>query len=1286
MVAKELEIGTGSISGLESEHLAMTNESAVLQKKGGRSEGESEVRKKKLKKVRSIKLSKSPSLRPPIRRAKPHSKNLLIDLSSEEASSTESSPSHSSICSDARTNFFQKPARTIARRSSFKAAKTLSRMSSTKFKKPLMRKVSGGTEGNKMKTSGRHCVSSSGDEKASRSSSNKHFQASELSSESSCCSGSSDKMRKKSVYSSNPNSNSPGQRSSRVLTRTSSLKPSRISTTKMASIKAKSGSIIEKPTCSSTLKDAKFSEMLKSQHGGNESHENSLAEVCPFTYCSLHGHRHAAPPPLKRLISIRRRLLKSQKGKVENRSLRKEKYTGKANKKVQTSQMVCNGQDSVSEIVYGKEEINAGTETTYGEGKEEIHDSVIPAEELQQIGELNTPVSEATGVEDETVSSNHENGSNGSACNNNDESESTGKSLEVYDSECGKPLDELRRPKPDKLKEISRDYGVDSVANSAGNEADSIQRNNHNQKYMRMWHLMYKHSVRSINGRAENQLPLDQDVNKTEQVEDAHPLGETDNFGSCQGFSETNHDRATDSDSESNQKIEIHKNDAIQMVQEAFDEILLPEIQDHSYDGHSVTSSVESDQELSEHRDEEWSTSNSTHSSMDNVSESREETLLRTESTLSSNEEKTSSKVGDISNQKNSKSWSNLRRIIILKRFFKALEKVRRLDQWKSQSLPLEHVPEAEKINLRHQTLEERKSAEEWMLDYALQKVVSKLAPAQQRRVAQLVKAFETVLPFPDIKASLRSNVKVSSQVDIVQVSSDMLLQSGQRKSKESEAQSSAENMVGKTSHVKSEEYTGQAKDFLTVEPQEPVKSPKLKETSLACCGIKTELDVSLSEATGKDWKEEQGVTSNIPNGNDKVILPCDQPDSINIHLPEMNGHRPCNKLKPDDIDNTCHEGQLNGKVQEVHEEINSSLSSEPSNKDSELCGEVIEANNIINAHGEQSETSKDLLPVDYEESIVVNNNVVSSASTDPSEDAMAARKENNGVEGAKSGFPQGFHQLEGSEPERKTDVAQETQLEKQSYTKMWFLVYKHMVSGIAADGETNLPDGEGKLEMDYGNTMTERICGRSSPFSDQDTIAKDSIAENQSVEFRRLEAIKLVEKAIDDILLPENKNNSLDDQSSNGDSITDQETQERNSSNFYKESFRESGKEEAEESRVPEPNISIQEEQEESVPKVGNKNWNNLKKLILLKRFINALEKVRKFTPKGPRFLPLEADQEAEKVHLKHQDVDDRKSSEEWKLDYALQQAASRLTPARKRKVELLVEAFETVIPTIGS
>ncbi|KAJ8570439.1 hypothetical protein K7X08_037411 [Anisodus acutangulus] len=76
------------------------------------------------------------------------------------------------------------------------------------------------------------------------------------------------------------------------------------------------------------------------------------------------------------------------------------------------------------------------------------------------------------------------------------------------------------------------------------------------------------------------------------------------------------------------------------------------------------------------------------------------------------------------------------------------------------------------------------------------------------------------------------------------------------------------------------------------------------------------------------------------------------------------------------------------------------------------------------------------------------------------------------------------------------------------------------------------------------------------------------------------------------------------------------------------------------------------------------------------------GIGKAEKIQPKEARYLELEPDPEAEKVNLKHQIEDERKRTEEWMLDYALQQAISQLAPTQKRKVGLLVTAFETVVP----
>ncbi|CAA7398484.1 unnamed protein product [Spirodela intermedia] len=73
----------------------------------------------------------------------------------------------------------------------------------------------------------------------------------------------------------------------------------------------------------------------------------------------------------------------------------------------------------------------------------------------------------------------------------------------------------------------------------------------------------------------------------------------------------------------------------------------------------------------------------------------------------------------------------------------------------------------------------------------------------------------------------------------------------------------------------------------------------------------------------------------------------------------------------------------------------------------------------------------------------------------------------------------------------------------------------------------------------------------------------------------------------------------------------------------------------------------------------------------------------LRLYNQRAPKFLPEEPDPEAEKVDLRHQLPEDRRNSEEWMVDYALRRAVDNLAPRRKKKVALLVEAFETVLPT---
>jgi len=75
------------------------------------------------------------------------------------------------------------------------------------------------------------------------------------------------------------------------------------------------------------------------------------------------------------------------------------------------------------------------------------------------------------------------------------------------------------------------------------------------------------------------------------------------------------------------------------------------------------------------------------------------------------------------------------------------IEDCRRLNPREPNYIQTTVEPSNETVDLRHQDMDERKKAEEWMIDYALQHTVSKLVVERKKDVALLVEAFETTVP-----------------------------------------------------------------------------------------------------------------------------------------------------------------------------------------------------------------------------------------------------------------------------------------------------------------------------------------------------------------------------------------------------------------------------------------------------------------------------------------------------------------------------------------------------------
>ncbi|KAB2608332.1 hypothetical protein D8674_011500 [Pyrus ussuriensis x Pyrus communis] len=1131
---KELEFGAHLGSSQMCEKLSPS----VLQNQNGGRQGElllQKKKKKKLKKLTSIKLSKSPSLKPSRKRSS--------SISNHHVSSTDGS-------SDTSTENLQNSARTLTRRSSFKPAKNLTRISSLKFRNPLMRKCSGGTQMNNI------------DLKKSRMS---KLASSACSNKSAMSTSDAESSSPRSVNL-KPKTFSGHNSALNVPTKSMMTKHSELS--KVPELR------VQRATCSSTLKGSKLPEIGDHEAEGTESEGGSATKVCPFTYCSLHGHRHTNVPPLKRLISIRRRMLRAQRGVPRaTQPLERVKGSGKT-KEDQTNHMACNGNGAVHKT-----------------------NALVSLPAVDGVGPdcccIGTDV-EATNThwkEEKIAASNHNEGVQSTCTDDpsNSDPKLFRKNMEVDDCATVKLPNKLERPIPQEAVQSTRNNEISAASDSqaskeqnAGKEDQSGSKHAKDQKYTRMWQLMYKHAVKGVTPNVDDQLPLN-GADKEEQLEGANTICEKNNLS----FSEIDDHTAFVNHSAVGETTEICRHDAIELVQEAFDSILLPEIQDCSYGDESFSSGVSSDWEALEQTTDE---SGERRTSIATSRSSEDSTAQNTK------EAKTASEVGERTDKKTPKSWSSLKKFILLKRFVKAVDKVRNLNYPKQKYLPLDPDSEAGKVNLRQQKTEERKNAEEWMLDYALQQVISKLPPAQQRRVALLVEAFETVLPFPEIKSSQRSNVTNSTESNI-QVCNGLSVQSFIHQGEESNSRTSAGILLGNVSCPKKSfnEYPDQVIDFQMQEQQSQVIFYKLRTDH---CFIQTTPDITVPETTGEDQKENQIVSVNACYRDDKVI------DLTNFASSETKDPWLCDdtSLKRDEHGRVICDGLVSEAVQEASKEATSITSLELSNL----------------------------------------------ASIGSTEEQMAAREEVGGV-------------------------ADEAWLEKQNYTNLWFLVYKHMASTIdAKDGDEPL-EGAEEEQVDDANTLAE---------IDQE---KSHHEDNKKVELHHIEAIKLqVEKAIDEIVLPENQDESDDDKSSTRGSSPEQEPP-KNKVVIEGKSFMSKSTNSAKFG-----NATIQEENsvteaEDKPAKKMSKNWSNLKKIILLNRFIKAMENVTKFNPQGPRYLPFEPDPEAEKVNLKHVNMDDRKNSEEWMLDYALQQAVARLTPARKRKVSLLVEAFETVIPTDG-
>ncbi|XP_027350083.1 calmodulin binding protein PICBP-like isoform X2 [Abrus precatorius] len=1207
----------------ESQRVPGTKESiSSLPENRGRLES-----KRKLKKVRSIRLGRLSSMRSSTRRGKPQYDDLII-LSSVGTESLEG-PTPIDMA-DASPNYMKATSSSHAK-DSFQPKRKLKSSRSIKF------------------------VAVKGPKSTRKQS------------ESTC--GSDDQNGKSTCDASS--------KPQRVITRRLSFKPVRM-LTKMPTFKAKnsskSDSSLHRATCSSTLKDSHFPDHIDLPQEASTSQGVSSMKVCPYTYCSLHGHRHGNMPTLKRFVSMRRRMLKTQKTmKMDGQPVNRSKQFGNARKAAPKAQTV-HSEDGRSHFQNMKKMASDshirphGTPTsrvtegdTSGREDEEKYNVRSNAEVL--LGETSYPhtinfeeyLGDSPAVKrqtspsvkersmeycciatekyksDSVVAETPQSDKNMVACKKNDESatvDSTSTDVVKFSASDieileGKVITAGKNMEPD--YEVLQKSSAQEEPTPASATDGAMQERD--KKYIKMWQLMYKHAVLGNSGKCESKLPFNE-KGREESGQNDLMINEV-NSCSCHNHCETNQD------------MDDENKNAIELVQKAFDEILLPEPEDLFSDDHFKSEGIDSDEPLSE------------------KSEGKREEVNTSTSTESPIEEQ---RMGTEPHQTTPKSWSNLKKMILLKRFVKALEKVRNFNPRRPSHLPSDANLEIEKVFLKHQTAEEKKNTEEWMLDYALQKVISKLAPAQRRRVTLLVEAFETILPFQDAESSPWSSATMEPKANPIQSLDD------------SSNHGKEEASFSHNSNMELEDNAGD-------DPMPELHNPIVLKDIFDYPRTEIVKHISASEAIEEDIYGNRSLAGS--DDNDEKI----STDDNNIYPVEIKDSRSSSLNKPVETTSSCHEeAPTNEKVSEFPEDLISNVNIENPNIKSKSPGIDVETKKLIGDNGEQFSVSKSLILEGLVRSLRSNLNG-SGAPANLLDEPTADRKERIEKSKLETETLEEFPTQEQSEAPKSAVVEPETLPEKQRYTGLWYLVYKHMVSDMAENKPKSLIDEADEKESGHegGRKRGTSISHESTPMTKQDKEFKDHVVDDPEVELQQIEAIKMVEEAIDSIL-PDDKDDLPDKESLAYNTISDNSKQSDRTERVYNEGL------EKKEERMESKNRTIQEkEDEESAPKEGNKtnqqlprSWSNLKKVILLRRFIKALEKVRKFNPRGPRYLPVEPDSESERVHLRHQGMEERKGTEEWMLDYALRQVVSKLTPARKRKVELLVEAFETVMPTM--
>ncbi|KAK9682507.1 hypothetical protein RND81_10G078900 [Saponaria officinalis] len=485
---------------------------------------------------------------------------------------------------------------------------------------------------------------------------------------------------------------------------------------------------VKRATCSSTLKDYKFPSYLELANGASEGKGTSVIKVCPYTYCSLNGHHHNTPsPPLKSFLSSRRKKLKTQKN-VNDSDVG---FDLKDRKDDFFVEIHVPTHEQVSEINF---EDDMGMDS----------DSCVSLE--QNLGDVEWVEGRVEDSEDEKLEVLLQKG-----CFGDEKVEVLNPKGHEDDEVDGEMLPYVYDEIMELLQFSDADTASDSEFTQTGDYTADQTVAEETIEEVTKAHSECLDSFEEhneANGYESNEEIYT--VEDTREGDTAHTvLQETrsidvsvDDMGGDDSQAEVDNSEVENAEGASHEIVEEDELFVAEDVADSVNKAIWDQNDEDEYDLNEV--------KLDSIKNEEVTP----------LAAIRNETEEIDKGICS----KGNDSIDDLLDH-----CSKLKKSARREKAIDDCEEDKDFNPRPPNFLPVEPEPDTEKVDLRHQDMDERRNAQDWMLDHALQQTVNQLAPARKRKVALLVEAFETVLPIPKYEPYMRRNSSVFSTARPVQ-------------------------------------------------------------------------------------------------------------------------------------------------------------------------------------------------------------------------------------------------------------------------------------------------------------------------------------------------------------------------------------------------------------------------------------------------------------------------------------------------------------------------------------